>query len=337
MNQYNLNLELKPKLIPSILAGFDTVANHIHLIIIPIILDIFLWFGPRIRIKDLALPFINGLSLPAELQNNGLQGIFASTREVYILLVERFSIFSAFHTLPVGIPSLINSISPITNPIGTPLFIEAKNVSSAIMMWLVIGLVGLIITSFYYNMINRSVNAEKNRISPGSIGWQTLQLLYLMVICVVFLLLLVFPALMLVSFLSLISPVIGQIAMFIGGLILIWIITPMLFTPQGIFIQHQSVLKALLASVRMVRFALPSTGLFFLVLFIIAQGLDLLWLIPGENSWFTLIGIAGHALVNTSLLAGIFIYYRDGVKWIQSIIIKNNLTQSPFPENPKDL
>jgi len=205
------------------------------------------------------------------------------------------------------------------------------------MMWLVIGLVGLIITSFYYNTINRSLTPQKNTISPGSIGWQTMQLLYLMIICVVFLLLIVFPALMLVSFLSLISPVIGQIAMFIGGLILIWIITPMLFTPQGIFIQHLSVLKALLSSVRMVRFALPSTGLFFLVSFIIAQGLDLLWLIPGEKSWFTLIGIAGHALVNTSLLAGIFIYYRDGVKWIQSIIIKNNLTQSPFPENPKDL
>lgn len=337
MNRYDLNLEMKPKLIQSILAGFETVANHIHLIIIPLLLDIFLWFGPKVRINDLALPFLQGLSIPTELQNESLQGIFASTREVYILLIERFNIFSAIHTLPVGVPSLINSISPITNPIGTPFFFEARNLSSAVMMWLVLGLVGLITTSFYYNTINRTLTKDKNPINPGIIGWQTLQLLYLMIICLVFLVILVFPALMLVSFLSLISPFLGQIGLFIGGLILIWIITPMLFTPQGIFMQHQSVVKALLASVRMVRFALPSTGLFFLVSFIIAQGLDMLWLIPAENSWFTLIGIAGHALVNTSLLAGIFIYYRDGVKWIQSIIIKNNLTQSPFPEDSNKL
>ncbi len=54
----------------------------------------------------------------------------------------------------------------------------------------------------------------------------------------------------------------------------------MLFAPQAIFMQHLPVLKALLSSIRMVRFALPSTGLFFLTAIIIAQGLDLLWQIP---------------------------------------------------------
>ena len=36
MNHPDLNLELKPKLIPSILAGFEAVANHVYLIILPI-------------------------------------------------------------------------------------------------------------------------------------------------------------------------------------------------------------------------------------------------------------------------------------------------------------
>jgi hypothetical protein len=336
-NHPDLNLELKPKLISSIFAGFETVANHLELIIIPVVLDLFLWFGPHVRINNIVQPLINGLILPVSLQNKEFEQVFTTTRELYILIAERFNVFSAFRTLPVGIPSLMNNISPIINPIGSPLILEVKNFSSAFMMWLVIGLVGLIVASFFYNAVCQAVSSEKAKLTPGSIGWQTLQLLYLTILSILFILVIVFPAMMIVSFLSLLTPILGQIALFAGGLLLIWIITPMLFAPQVIFMQHQSALKAILASIRMVRFALPTTGLFFLVVLLLSQGLVLLWQIPGEKSWFTLIGLAGNAIVNTSLLAAIFIYYRDAVKWIQSIISKNNLSQAFPVEGPKNV
>jgi hypothetical protein len=267
--------------------------------------------------------------------DTNFQQIFSSTRDLYLLLSERFNLFSALRTLPIGIPSLISNISPLTNPLGSPLMVEARDLSSAVMIWLVVGLIGLLVASFYMNSICHVISTDAAPTTPGTIGWQTLQLLYLTIICILFLLVIIFPALMLVSFLTLLSPIIGQIALFAGGLILIWIITPMLFAPQAIFMQHLPVLKALLSSIRMVRFALPSTGLFFLTALVISQGLDLLWQVPKENSWFTLIGIAGHALVDTSLFAAIFIYYRDGFKWIQSIIIKNNLSQAAASERTK--
>jgi hypothetical protein len=335
INQPDLNLSLKPKLIPSLLAGFEAVANHIELIILPIILDLILWFGPHLRIKVLLQPLLDGLKLPSELQSGEFAQIFSATKDIYYLLADRFNIFSAIRTLPVGIPSLIANISPVTNPLGSPIIMETKNYSSAFMIWLVVGIIGLIGSSYYYNSINRIISSDNTKVTPGSIGWQTLQLLYLTIICVIFIVIIIFPTLMLVSFLSLISPILGQIALFAGGLILIWVITPMLYTPQVIFMQHQSVLKALLSSIRMVRFALPSSGLLFIAVIIIAQGLDLLWQIPKENSWFALIGIAGHALVNTSLIAAIFVYYRDGIKWIQSIITKNNLSPATASELPK--
>jgi hypothetical protein len=335
INQPDLNLSLKPKLIPTLLAGFEVVANHIELIILPVILDLILWFGPHLRIKVLLQPLLEGLKLPSELQSAEFAQIFSATKDIYYLLADRFNVFSAIRTLPVGIPSLIANISPVTNPLGSPIILEARNFSSAFMIWLVVGLIGLIGSSYYYNSINRITSSDKAQVTPGSIGWQTLQLLYLTIICVIFIVIIIFPTLMLVSFLSLISPILGQIALFAGGLILIWVITPMLYAPQVIFMQHQSVLKALLSSIRMVRFALPSSGLFFIAVIIIAQGLDLLWQIPKENSWFSLIGIAGHALVNTSLTAAIFVYYRDGIKWIQSIITKNNLSPATASELPK--
>jgi len=59
--------------------------------------------------------------------------------------------------------------------------------------------------------------------------------------------------------------------------------------------------------------------LFLLSTIIISQGLDFLWRTPQENSWLTLIGIAGHAFISTAILATSFIYYRDVNAWLQVV------------------
>ena len=37
-----------PRIFKSILAGFNTVANHIYLIILPVLIDMVLWLGPKL-------------------------------------------------------------------------------------------------------------------------------------------------------------------------------------------------------------------------------------------------------------------------------------------------
>ena len=46
----DINIE-KPKIIQALLAGFNTIANKPYLIILPILLDLFLWFGPGWRVE----------------------------------------------------------------------------------------------------------------------------------------------------------------------------------------------------------------------------------------------------------------------------------------------
>jgi hypothetical protein len=54
-----------------------------------------------------------------------------------------------------------------------------------------------------------------------------------------------------------------------------------------------------------------------MAVFILSQGLDLLWQVPPDTSWMSLVGIAGHAFITTGLLAASFVYYRDGIRWVQ--------------------
>jgi hypothetical protein len=48
--------------------------------------------------------------------------------------------------------------------------------------------------------------------------------------------------------------------------------------------------------------------------------MNFLWNTPSDNSWWMLVGIAGHAFVSTALLAASFIYYRDINAWLSAVL-----------------
>jgi len=48
----------------------------------------------------------------------------------------------------------------------------------------------------------------------------------------------------------------------------------------------------------------------------------MVWTLPGTDSWLMVLGIGGHAFIVTALLAASFLYYRDGLKWMQYNIQK---------------
>jgi hypothetical protein len=109
------------------------------------------------------------------------------------------------------------------------------------------------------------------------------------------------------------------VVLFIGAILLIWLVMPIFFSSHGIFSQQMNALHAILASLRMVRFTLPNTGLFILIFLVINQGLGFLWNTPPLNSWWMLVGIIGHAFVSTALLAASFVYYRDINAWLKIV------------------
>ena len=50
-----------PGLIASLVRGFNSVANHVLVILPPVLLDLFLWLGPHLRLKSFFQPFIDQL------------------------------------------------------------------------------------------------------------------------------------------------------------------------------------------------------------------------------------------------------------------------------------
>ena len=66
---------------------------------------------------------------------------------------------------------------------------------------------------------------------------------------------------------------------------------PVFFSAHGIFTLQLDALRAILNSLRMVRFTLPNTGLFLLTFIVINQGLNFLWNTPPHDF---LVDAGGH-------------------------------------------
>ncbi len=311
-----------PKLIASFISGFNTVASHISLILFPLVLDLFLWFGPHLGVKDLLQPYIRQLTSIPELNTPEMSGVIQTLQSSWTFVAERFNLASGLRTLPVGIPSLMSGQAPLYTPIGIPPVYQVSSALDAIGWYVIIALFGLIIGSFYFYSVSRAVFPQKANPSLRLIGWDTSQVILLTAMLLFFLVILSIPGLILFPILALISPGIAQIAFLLLLIVLIWLIVPLLFSPHGIFVYRQNALLSLITSVKVIRFSMPGSLIFFFLALVISQGMDLLWQVPPDNSWMTLVGIAGHAFTTTGLLATSFVYYSDAFRWLQDVIQK---------------
>jgi len=311
-----------PKLLPSLRTGFDTTTNHIVLILIPLALDLFLWLGPHLRLQKLIESIVSQLMALDGLQDPGASEMLQAGQEVWMILAERFNLFSALRSYPIGVPSLLSSMLSIDTPVGTSNFFDFDSFGLVVLVWLVITLLGLVMGTYYFLVVAQSAIYDEIRWrqSLQNLPWTALQVIFLALFWVVLFIAVSIPGSCLVSLVALGSLPMGQCALLLYAGAILWIFFPLLFSPHGIFVNHESMFASVKSSIRLTRYTLPTTGLFFMIILLISKGLDLLWQVPPQTSWLTLIGLTGHAFVVTGLLAASFVYYRDAGYWVDNLL-----------------
>jgi hypothetical protein len=251
--------------------------------------------------------------------------------------LESFNLTSLLSTFPVGVPALMGAEAPMQTPVGEPSIVEASSAVQIAAGWLGLTLAGLALGTLYFALIAqccgrvaKEIDCDSNlpgrppggRIPPFQarvLAWQGSQVALMMVILFIIAMVLMVPAIMMTSFLFLISPLLAQFVLLLISFSAVWFLVPLVFSPHGIFLCGLSVFNAMLSSTRVVRFALPGTGLFLVIAVILYQGLGVLWRVPPDDSWMALIGILGHAFISTGLLAASFVYYRGGLAYVQAL------------------
>ncbi len=310
------------------MAGFDATANHIDLVLIPVLLDLFLWFGPHLRIKQLT----DTLIALATRQSGDFASQNADLLQAGSLfwqeITENLNIFSSLRSFPIGVPSLMVSSQPITNPLGQPAFWEVGSIWLLILIWLSLSLVGLAVGTLYFSAVSQAVTTSKVSWREVFSGWrwEVLQVILMSLTWIILVVAISIPASCLISGLVMSALPFSEFAIFIFGGLMLWILFPLLFTPHSIFVNRSRVGVALRDSMRLVRITMPRTALFFLSIFLLDEGFTLLWRVPESESWLAFIGVIGHAFVATGLVAASFSYYKEAHRWAQRLLQQAQLS-----------
>ena len=327
-----------PKMVQALLKGFNTVANHAYLILFPFLLDVFIWLGPNLSTNKTLGMFMEFLkkSMTESLQQPAVVEQFKAIEPEITNFISSFDLFGFLNTQPIGVPSLIAFQNILQTPFGSVQKIITTSFLEEFVFFLLILLIGSVLGGIYFSEIGRfcSLNQDEQAFSINRLLMNVAWLVLINVSIWVLILLILFPSMTVIVLISMISGMIGSIANFLLLLLIFWMLIPLIFTPHGVIILHQDPFKAMLGSIRLIRYYLPGTGFFILFSLLIYQGFNqFLWLKPAINSYMLLGGIFGHAFICTGLLAASFMYYQDGLRWMNhnlKMIAKQPTTERPY-------
>jgi hypothetical protein len=338
MNRQKLEeLPPPPGVMGSLRAGFDAVSSHVWLILLPLLLDMFLWLGPRLSVGRLVNPFFEVMFNQARLTLTSSADLerFTGYQSVFGEMVQRFnllSLLSKLQTFPIGVSSLLAQTMPAETPLGSQNVVQVSSLPGLVGLAFLFTVLGWIVGGLYFRWVSGIALGDAQPETKISFSWAVIQTLILSVLWLIGLIMIIVPVMFVLTVLTLLSPVLASAALLIILIFSFWLIVPLFFTPHGIFVRRQNAFYAVFTSLRMARFTLPTSGLFVLAVILLSTGLNYLWSVPPDDSWMLLVGIAGHAFIRTALLAASFVYYRDMNVWLQTVFEKLQQKQSvPAP------
>lgn len=309
-------------IIDTLSAGYRVIARRWWLLAIPVLLDLFLWMGPRLGIAGLVRDLAVSLNVPAGASQE-MAGALQQTQ--YILdQLARANLWALLAWGIPGIPSLIAAVAPagLAAPIAAGT-IQVGDPLQAVGLVLALMLVGVLLSSVYVAGVGSAVLQEyepgASRRPFGRLVLSTWgQLLLFLLIILLAALMFSVPFLMLGGLLALVNPAVGMGALNLFSLLMlavgVWMAVYLFFAVDSIIINGVHVLRAMWNSANVVlRNFWPALGLIILIQ-VISVGMSLIWKELTLSPWGTAFAILANAFISTGLVAASFIFYLDRFK-----------------------
>lgn len=310
VERHNPDTNSKPiGVIKSVAAGFDKIAAQPFLLIPPILLDLFLWFGPRLTIPSVFEELVKFITAPTGAED----ALIEQLRTSFLELGSRVNLFSVVSSFPVGISTLMAGRRPIESPMGEASIFQLTNPVMIFLSLLVLMAIGQGLGAQFHRWIARQLAPDENLIDQWKASFKAIVLAGL-VFSLAFLTLFAFSLVAVLA--SLVLPLFGFMVAFLGFSFLLWAFIYLVFTPHGIILNQLGIVRAMIESTTLVRWnVLPVVGYLGLA-YVTTYLTNLVWVLPDEGSWFSILAVIGHAFVSATLLAGSYAFYQDRRSWL---------------------
>lgn len=304
--------------------GFEVAARHLELILLPLLLDLFLWLGPRLSVSPLLVAIKDLLS---DLMTTEV--VLPETTESYVRMIQLleelsngFNLFSFLNPGPLlGVPALMPLRMSSLTPLGEQSVVEVVSFLVMIGVILILGVVGMGLNALYLRMVGQRVIAETESPIPGP---RTVWVVWRKFIEFGLLLSVVFFAFSMAV--SLFATIVGLFSFFVAGLLMaamlsiaLFIGVHLLFAIPGMVQLRRGVFRAIKESLLLTRADFFNVVLLLGLILVISRGLNVVWMLPDTDSWTTLVGLGGHAFVSTALTAALFIFYQERLRYMEAM------------------
>ncbi len=307
-------------MIASLAVGFEFAAQNLQLLWVPVLLDLFLWLGPRLSPAPLAERMVQMWEslLPADAMGPEYRQFFDLVRET----AANSDLFGLLSPAPLlGLPSLRAYHPALTSPLGERAVVAVRT-PWAFFGWVALLLVvGTGLNALYLWLFARRFRAQMEEPLPAPPSpwriWGRLLGLLALLLGGVFVIL--FPGLTLIGLLSILSPLLAAVLEMLFLSFILLALLHLLYVIPSILLLNAPLLRALGESFTLSRLYFNSTLLLVLTMMVIEAGLNFVWTLPPTASWATLLGIVGHAFIATALLGTLFTFYHQRLVYLESL------------------
>jgi hypothetical protein len=304
-------------IIETLSAGFDRTAKRLWLILLPVLLDIAIWIGPKLSLNRLAAEAIALLPTAAELGSQYAEAI-ETVRSWLTDVGATTNLMGTLSMRLLGLPTLTDSLASKTLPFGlVQRSVEIPTWLSFVGVALLLTLISLLLGCFCLSLI-----AEDARDGDKSLSY-TLQVAGRSWIRLATLVLVVVLAIIVVSSgLGIVSALVAVLSADLAGLLLTvfgWVFLSICtygalvfyFTSRAIILDDTGILRSVWNALNVVHRSILSAIGFILLISVLQTGLLYIWRMLAVSPAGTLVGIVGNAYVSTGLIMASFIFYRD--------------------------
>jgi hypothetical protein len=304
-------------LIDTLSVGFDRITKRLWLILVPVLVDIGIWIGPKLSVAKLSQELLALLPSMAEFgaqQQQSLQlardWLIAAGTEANLLYLLSMRI--------LGLPSLTATFVPEARLLGIgERVIEIHTWMALVGLALVLTLLSLLLGCFSLAWLAQEARDEETDI-PYVLqvtvrSWIRLTVLLLLGLLAGATLLI--GVSLVYSILAVLSPQLATLlfsAMAIGLLWLsVYVGIVFFFTPRAMILDNEGIVRSLWSSINVIHRNIVPVVVFVLLVNVIQAGLMYIWRLLAVNTIGTLAGILGNAYVSTGLVMASLVFYRD--------------------------
>lgn len=301
--------------------GYRSVNRRPLLLLVPVLVNLYLWFGVQLSFG----PLISGAVDLLQAQQR------AAGADTQVEQIEQVRSWAGVNTLPLVMPlNYIPLLSPTqvgsgasVQPVYAPLdpqrsIIELRDLGGALLALLLVNLIALTLSAPFLTRLAEAVRSD--RASPRQwlrrAGRAWLALLGYAGVLLGAIIVLGVPMLFLIALMGAVSTALALMGVAVLSIVWFWAGIYIGFAPEAISVSGIGPLRALRASFQIVRQNFFGTLGFLLLSYIIGVGSGVVWLTLQTMFATTglLVGIVGSAYIGSGLLAARMAFYRERLR-----------------------